>query len=238
VDYRILRKWVLPILILALVLAFLVLIPGVGIKVNGARRWLGIGAFRIQPSEVVKFAMIVFLASYVSVNYERIKTFKGLLPAALTLTFFTGLVAVETHISGAILIFSVGVIMLLIGGMGDGMSKVYEVYGSGSLKNLFLFFTFSAALLLCLGLMSRKKERLGLKEIAFGAMLGIPNFLSSLFLLNSLATVPAVIAFPTFSVAVILVVAIAGMLCFRERLNHRQLLGGFLICIALILLNL
>jgi len=129
-------------------------------------------------------------------------------------------------------------LMLLIGGMGDGMSKVYEVYGSGSLKNLFLFFTFSAALLLCLGLMSRKKERLGLKEIAFGAMLGIPNFLSSLFLLNSLATVPAVIAFPTFSVAVILVVALAGILLFRERLQRRQIIGGVLICIALALLNL
>lgn len=129
-------------------------------------------------------------------------------------------------------------LMLIVGGMGDGMSKIYEEYGEPGLQNTFLFFTFFAALILCLGLVAYKKERLGAKELLFGAALGIPNFLSSLFLLNALATVPAVIAFPTFSVAVILVVAIAGMLCFRERLNHRQLLGGFLICIALILLNL
>lgn len=129
-------------------------------------------------------------------------------------------------------------LMLLVGGMGDGMSKVYEVYGNAGFQNLFLFFTFLSALLLCLALMARKKERLGAKELCYGAALGIPNFLSSLFLLKSLATVPAVIAFPTFSVAVILVVSLAGILLFRERLSHRQLLGGGLICIALVLLNL
>ena len=130
------------------------------------------------------------------------------------------------------------ILMLLVGGMGDGMSKVYEVYGSASFQNLFLFFTFFAALILCLGLMLSKKERLGMKELAFGAALGIPNFLSSLFLLQSLATVPAVIAFPTFSVAVILVVSVAGILFFRERLTRKQLVGGLLICIALVFLNL
>lgn len=129
------------------------------------------------------------------------------------------------------------ILMLLAGGMGDGMSKVYEEYGDPSLQNIFLFFTFFAALILCLGWMFGKKERLGAKELIYGAALGIPNFLSSLFLLNSLATVPAVIAFPTFSVAVILVVALAGMLLFRERLSRRQLIGGLLICAALILLN-
>lgn len=129
-------------------------------------------------------------------------------------------------------------LMLVAGGMGDGMSKVYEEYGNPGFQNIFLFFTFSAALLLCLGLAAYKKEKLGMKELLFGAALGIPNFLSSLFLLNALRTVPAVITFPTFSVAVILVVAAAGILFFRERLQRRQVFGGLLICIALVLLNL
>ena len=128
--------------------------------------------------------------------------------------------------------------MLLIGGMGDGMSKVYEVYGNPGLQNIFLFFTFLAALLLCLVLVRSKAERIGIKELGYGAALGIPNFFSSLFLLKSLDTVAAVIAFPTFSVAVILVVAVAGVLAFRERLSRRQIVGGILICIALALLNL
>ena len=130
------------------------------------------------------------------------------------------------------------ILMLLTGGMGDGMSKIYEVYGSPALKNCFLFFTFLSAMVLCLIWMRRKGEKLGIKELLFGAALGVPNFLSSLFLLNALATVPAVIAFPTFSVAVILVVSAAGFLFFRERLTSKQLWGGLLICIALVLLNL
>ena len=130
------------------------------------------------------------------------------------------------------------ILMLVIGGMGDGMSKVYEEYGNPGFQNVFLFFTFFAALLLCLGLVAHKKEKLGMKELLYGAALGIPNFLSSLFLLNALRSVPAVIAFPTFSVAVILVVAAAGILFFRERLQRRQVFGGLLICIALALLNL
>ena len=130
------------------------------------------------------------------------------------------------------------ILMLVIGGMGDGMSKVYEEYGNPGFQNVFLFFTFFAALLLCLGLVAHKKEKLGMKELLYGAALGIPNFLSSLFLLNALRSVPAVIAFPTFSVAVILVVAAAGILFFRERLQRRQVFGGLLICIALVLLNL
>ena len=129
-------------------------------------------------------------------------------------------------------------LMLVAGGMGDGMSKVYEEYGNPGFQNIFLFFTFFAALLLCLGLVAHKKEKLGMKELLYGAALGIPNFLSSLFLLNALRSVPAVIAFPTFSVAVILVVAAAGILFFRERLQRRQVFGGLLICIALVLLNL
>ena len=128
-------------------------------------------------------------------------------------------------------------LMLLVGGMGDGMSKIYEVYGSTQLQNLFLFFTFLSALVFCLILMKYKNECLGKKELLFGIALGIPNFLSSLFLLNALATVPAVIAFPTFSVAVIAVVAVVGILFFHERLTRKQLLGALLICISLILLN-
>lgn len=130
------------------------------------------------------------------------------------------------------------ILMLFAGGMCDGMSKIYEEYGIPSCKNLFLFFTFFCALMLCLVLVKLRKERLGWKELLYGAALGIPNFLCSLFLLRSLATVPAVIAFPTFSVAVILVVALAGVLLFKERLNLRQGIGGVLICIALALLNL
>ena len=129
-------------------------------------------------------------------------------------------------------------LMLCMSGMGDVMSKVYEVYGNPGFQNLFLMFTFFAALILCLGLMVWKKERLGWQEMGFGVLLGVPNFLSSLFLLKALASVPGVIAFPSYSVATILVVAMAGLLFFREKLARKQIIGAVLICIALVLLNL
>ena len=129
-------------------------------------------------------------------------------------------------------------VMLVMSGMTDVMSKIYEVFGTASLENTFLLFTFFSALCLCLLLMKRRHEHLGKLELFYGAMLGIPNFLSSLFLLKALSSVPAIIAFPTYNVAVILVVALAGMLLFRERLSRKQCIGGALICVALILLNL
>ena len=129
-------------------------------------------------------------------------------------------------------------LMLFMSGMGDTMSKVYEVYGNPNIENIFLLFTFISALLLCLALMVHRKERLGLRELGYGTLLGIPNFLCSLFILKSLSTIPAVIVFPTYSVATILVVALAGLLVFREKLEKKQMIGAALICIALVLLNL
>ena len=129
-------------------------------------------------------------------------------------------------------------LMLLASGMGDSMSKIYEVYGDPGFQNLFLCVTFLSALILCLGLMAKKRERLGIRELLFGVLLGVPNFLSSLFLLKALASVPGVIAFPSYSVATILVVAMAGLLFFREKLARKQIIGAVLICIALVLLNL
>ena len=129
-------------------------------------------------------------------------------------------------------------VMLCMSGMGDGMSKVYEVYGNPDIQNLFLFFTFGAALLFCLLLMRHKGEHLGKQELLYGCLLGIPNFFSSAFLLNALRYIPAVITFPTYSVATILVVALAGLLIFREKLEKKQVIGAAIICVALVLLDL
>ncbi len=135
-DYHLLRRWSLWLLALAVILLILVLIPGVGIVVNGARRWLGVGGFRFQPSELGKLAIIVTFASYMAANYKRMKEFKvGILMPAAVLLLVCGLVAVETHISGAILIFSVGAVMIFVGGsnlkqfLGIGFTGVAALAG-------------------------------------------------------------------------------------------------------------
>ena len=134
--------------------------------------------------------------------------------------------------------FSFGLIfLLLIGGSADVMAKVFEEYGRSVFSDLFLFYTFAVALVLCIGLVIWKKEKPGKAEFIYGAIIGVPNFFSSKFLIAALKDVPAVIAYPTYSVATILIVTLTGVFVFKERLNRRQWCALVAILVALVLLN-
>lgn len=129
------------------------------------------------------------------------------------------------------------ILLLLGGGAADAMSKVFEQLGSPALASHFLYYTFQWALLLCAGLVLWKKERMGWAEVGFGVALGLPNYFSTRFLLLALSEVPAVIAYPTYSVGTILAVALTGILLFRERLTARQWCAVAVILCAIALLN-
>ena len=88
------------------------------------------------------------------------------------------------------------------------------------------------------GILHTGEKLPSVREIAYGAAIGVPNFFSSQFMLQALATVPGVIAYPVYSVAGILLVTLAGVVFFRERLQKRQWTALGIILIALILLNL
>ncbi len=127
---------------------------------------------------------------------------------------------------------------LLAGGTADSMSKVFEELGNPALSQHFLLYTFLSAFLACLVLAwSRGESRPGKWDLAFGALIGIPNFFSAKFLLAALETVNAVIVYPVCSVGAILVVTLAGVILFRERLEKRQWAALVLILAALALLN-
>lgn len=64
IPYQYLRKYALPVFIVGLILLGLVFIPGVGVAFGGAKRWLHIGSFNFQPSEIFKLAFIFYLASF------------------------------------------------------------------------------------------------------------------------------------------------------------------------------
>lgn len=128
-------------------------------------------------------------------------------------------------------------LLLLMGGGADAMAKIFEVLGSTALSNQFLFYIFAVALVLCVALVVYKKERPGIRELLFGAAIGIPNFLSSKFLLRSLADLPAVVVYPSFSIATMLITTLAGVFFFKERLLKLQWLALTAIIAALFLLN-
>ena len=127
--------------------------------------------------------------------------------------------------------------LLLLGGGADAISKVYEVLGTEALSNQFLFYIFAVALALCAVLVVYKKERPGMREIFFGAAIGIPNFFSSKFLLLALGDLPAVVVYPSFSVATMLITTLVGVFFFKERLTKFQWLALAVIVAALVLLN-
>ena len=128
-------------------------------------------------------------------------------------------------------------VLLLIGGGADAMTKVFEALGSAALSNQFLFYIFAVALVLCAVLVIFKKERPGIRELLFGAAIGIPNCFSSKFLLRSLADLPAVVVYPTFSIATILITTLVGVCFFKERLRLTQWVALAIILAALVLLN-
>lgn len=79
-DYEKLKKFNVPVAIITVLLLVLVFVPGIGVENYGAKRWIGFGAFTIQPSELAKFSLILFSATYVSKNPDKVKTFPGVLP--------------------------------------------------------------------------------------------------------------------------------------------------------------
>ena len=134
--------------------------------------------------------------------------------------------------------FKLGLFLILINsGLCDGMSKVHEELGNPALSDHFLFYTFAVALILCVGLIVAKKESFSWKDIAFGILLGVPNYFSASFLLKALNDLAAVIVFPTFSVATVVVISMTGVLAFKEKLSKKQWIGMGVILIALVLLN-
>ncbi len=115
IDYRVLKKFSFPILITSVILLVAVLIFGK--EINGAKRWLGFGGLTIQPSEVAKLAVIIFFSARLSNAKHNIKKFgKGLLPYLIILGTILGLVILEPHLSGTVVIFLVGIILLFIAG--------------------------------------------------------------------------------------------------------------------------
>ncbi|MBE6943786.1 MAG: hypothetical protein E7453_05945 [Ruminococcaceae bacterium] len=134
--------------------------------------------------------------------------------------------------------FGFGLILsLLLSGGADVMAKFFDVSAPGSLSSQYLFYTFGTAFALCIVLVISKEERPGFKELLYGTLIGIPNFFSAKFLVASLAELPAVVVYPTFSVGTLLIVTLAGVAVFKERLRKVQWASLSGIIVALILLN-
>jgi len=149
VPYGFFRRWWWLGVCAAAALLVLVLIPGIGIEVNGSRRWLGLGGLRFQPSEFAKLALVIALARYAELWRHRVQYFaRGFLPAVFVVGLLGALVAKEDLgtaitlvVTGFLMIFMMGarlwhvallLLVLLGAGVGFLMLEPYRmerVYG-------------------------------------------------------------------------------------------------------------
>ena len=118
IDYRHFKKISWLLLLVAIILLVLVLVPGFGLRVKGARRWLSFGHLGLQPSEFAKIALIICLAHYGERYQRHMRTFfRGILLPGLIIGAVLGLIFVEPDRGTTILLVLVSGIMLVIGGV-------------------------------------------------------------------------------------------------------------------------
>jgi len=115
ISYKVIYRYANLIFVISIILLLLVLIAGK--TINGAKRWLGIGSAVFQPSEVAKLAIILFLAKRISQKPESVYKFKeGFLTYLAIIVMMAGLVLIEPHMSGAMVIGLVGCAVLFVAG--------------------------------------------------------------------------------------------------------------------------
>lgn len=117
VDYRRLRVFAVPAVVGSVVLLLLVLIPGFGVQANGATRWIRLGPFSFQPSEIAKLALVLFVADLLSRPARDIKnTTATLRPVAAVTGLLVVLLMAQPHLGNAIVMAAAVMTMLFIAG--------------------------------------------------------------------------------------------------------------------------
>lgn len=128
INYHFWRKlsWIIygvSVALLAILLIMPPMIEGVDYK-----RWFVIGPISFQPSEIAKFSIILLFSHLIAKNYNKMKTLKfGIFTLGGLLLLVCLLVVVETHLSATLLIFSIGVILMIVG----GIKAKYMIIGVG-----------------------------------------------------------------------------------------------------------
>lgn len=117
VDYHIWHKLAWPLMGLSLLLLVVVLFMP---EYNGCKRWIVLpGLGTLQPSEIAKFAVVLVFSHIISLNHDRMQGFAaGVLPFGILLGLVAVLMLLEPHLSGTLLILSIGAVLMFVGGTG------------------------------------------------------------------------------------------------------------------------
>ncbi len=115
IDYH---KWEkLRVIALASVIALMMAVVFFGVERNGAKRWLEIGGVSFQPSELAKFVLILYMASFMAKRPHLMSSFtKGLMPMLIIIGVISGILLLQSNMSMMVIVMLTGVIMLYLGG--------------------------------------------------------------------------------------------------------------------------
>ena len=116
-HYEKLRKWGVPALLFSLVLLALVFVPGLGRSNYGATRWIGIGSFTVQPSEIAKLGFVLFAARYFAKDPARMRTLRGCLPVLGAGLAVCVLIMLEPNMSVTMCVGAIMIGMLFLAGI-------------------------------------------------------------------------------------------------------------------------
>jgi len=126
VKYNAWEQMVPTMMIITLITLVLVLIPGIGIEVNGARRWIRFIGIGIQPSELLKIVLIFYMASYLGRKQDVLASFfRGISPNFIVIGIYLGLVLLQPDFGTVVLISLTVLLMIYIGG-----GKPVHIFGS------------------------------------------------------------------------------------------------------------
>ncbi len=140
-DYRWLRRVATPLLVLSIVLMVAVLIPGIGTARNGSSRWLGVGSFVIQPSELTKLAVVIFIADLLTRRHKRMdRADLTIRPVMVVLGVVSLLLLLQPKLGTPIILGVVGLMVLFVAG-----GRLDHLVGWATVSGLLAtFFAFSS----------------------------------------------------------------------------------------------
>ena len=116
------ERYARALFVLSLVLLILVLVPGVGTVVNGARRWLSLGIMNFQPSELAKFAVLIYAADYMVRKMEvKERFFRAVLPMGAAVAVVGALLLAEPDMGAFMVIAVIAMGILFLGGVNARM---------------------------------------------------------------------------------------------------------------------
>lgn len=117
IDYRFLGRFKYWGLLIAATLLILVYVPGIGVEINGSKRWVNLRFTTIQPSELAKFFLIISIAKILDDNQPKIKSFiYGIWPVLVVVGVIAALIVPQPNYSAIMIIVVIAFIMMLCGG--------------------------------------------------------------------------------------------------------------------------